>query len=170
MNPLTVDPVTGFLTSINPINNGFTADRKVEFLRIAKEYRDRTGKWPNFGSICQNLGISIMTLERHIKNDPKFGDEFRELTLGGKYQAESDMFNLRTKSPLFMFGWLRKWFPAEYNPEYRHNITVNTGELNAINGAVNQYVDAEVVNKCEELPVHNPVDNLCISPPECEQK
>jgi hypothetical protein len=146
VNALTLDAETGFLQSINPISNTFTAEKKMDFLRQAREYRKLNKGWPDFGEICERIGVNILTLERHIKIDEEFAKQFKELSLSGKYQAESDMYNARLKNPLYMFGWLRKWFPDEYHPEYRANPTVNIQVFDGKIGNAQAFIEAETVD------------------------
>ena len=126
MNELVVNPTTGFLDADNW--NSFTSDKKLKFLEIAEECVKTQGKWPDLGQLCTQLDIDPRTLDRHLKNDAKFKEMYDGITVRGKWNLESLMFNLSGKNPMYMFGWLRKHFPAEYNPDHKvtvdHNINV----------------------------------------------
>ena len=123
MNPLQVNSTTGFLDS--PSVNVFGSDRKLQFLTVCQDYRAVNRKWPDFGLVCKELGISLTTFERHLKADPKFAEAFRELTLGAKYQLESNLFDLGNKKGFEALIWLRKHFPEEYNPDYKVTVDIN---------------------------------------------
>lgn len=147
MNALVVSPETGYLESNNI--RAFDSEKKQLFFQMCNQFRDKNqGKWPNFGSVCKAIGIHLVTLERHLKNDPKFAEEFRELTLSGKYEAEADMFEMRKKNPMFMFGWLRKYFPEEYNPD--HKVTVDHN-INVLQSLINKAKDNTEVIDTEAL-------------------
>ena len=126
MNALTVNPETGFLDADNW--NSFTAEKKVKFLQLAEECVKTEGKWPDLGQLCTQMGIDPRTLDRHLKIDEKFKEMYEGITVRGKWSLESLMYNLSGKNPMYMFGWLRKHFPAEYNPDHKvtvdHNINV----------------------------------------------
>jgi hypothetical protein len=123
MNPLQINPTTGFLDS--PSVNVFGSDRKVQFLNVCKDYRKTNRRWPDFGLVCEEMGITRTTFERHLKSDPKFAEAFRDLTLGAKYQLESNLFDLGTKKGFEALIWLRRHFPEEYNPDYKVTVDVN---------------------------------------------
>lgn len=125
MQSLTPNPKTGFLESVSNYGTNFTSDKKVKLLEEAEKYRNETGKWPDLGSLCQMINIAPMTFDRHIKQDTKFAEAWKNLMLGGKWKLESLMFDLSAKNPMYMFGWLRKHFPEEYNPEHKVNVQVD---------------------------------------------
>lgn len=126
MNELVVNPITGFLDADNV--NAFGSERKQQFLEACREFRKTNRSWPDFGLVCEEMGISHTTFERHLQNDEKFRQEFRALTLGAKYQLESNLFDLGKKKGFEALIWLRKFFPEEYNPDHKvtveHNINV----------------------------------------------
>ena len=128
MNQLVANPETGFLESFSPTLQTFDSEKKLQFLQAIQDHVKETQKWPDMGSVCDAVGISTKTFERHLVNDAVFADAYRSVTLRGKYKLESIMFDLSTKNPMYMFGWLRKYFPAEYNPDHKvsveHNINV----------------------------------------------
>lgn len=147
--PLQVNPETGFLES--PSVNGFTSDRKKLFLETCTRIRKETKSWPDFGSVCESLGVAHQTFDRHLKDDAKFREEFRGLLLGGKWQLESNLFNLGTKKGFEALIWLRRWFPEEYNPEYQRNPTVNVNILVDKANKLDQYVEAEIISTPDPL-------------------
>ena len=128
MNQLVPNPETGFLESFSPTLQTFDSDKKLRLLQLTEDHVKSTNKWPDMGSLCDAVGISTKTFERHLAQDTVFADAFKTLTLRGKYKLESIMFDLSTKNPMYMFGWLRRYFPAEYNPDHKvsveHNINV----------------------------------------------
>ena len=130
MNALTVNPETGFLDAGSV--NAFGSDRKKQFLEVCRGYHDQNRKWPDFGLVCKQLGISLTTFERHIKSDSEFSNQFRELRLGAKFQLESSLFDLGCKKGFEALIWLRKFFPEEYNPDHKVSIEHNVNVLGTL--------------------------------------
>lgn len=144
MNPLVVNPTTGFLDADNW--NSFTSDKKVKFLELADKYVKEQGKWPDLAMLCDTMDIDVRTLDRHLQIDPKFKEAYNGITVRGKWKLESLMYDLSSKSPLYMFGWLRKHFPAEYNPDYKHDVTVNISVSGMVESA-KQFIDTTAVDE-----------------------
>jgi hypothetical protein len=134
MNALVAHPETGFLESESHSYQTFDNEKKVKFLEMIQAHIRDTGKWPDMSSVCDAIGIGTRTLERHIKSDPKFAEAYRSVTLRGKHKLESLMYDLAGKNPMYLFGWLRKHFPEEYNPDHKvtidHNINVLQSLIN----------------------------------------
>lgn len=148
MNALVANAQTGFLESFSPTLQTFDNDKKLQFLKLTEDHVKSTGKWPDMGSLCDAVGVSTKTLERHLANDVAFNEAYRSLTLRGKYKLESIMFDLSTKNPMYLFGWLRKHFPAEYNPDHKvtvdHNINVLQTLIDKAKD-VTKSIDTEIV-------------------------
>ena len=142
MNALQIDPKTGYLDADNW--NSFGAEKKVKFLELAQRSVKEEGKWPDMAKLCDMLGIDPRTLDRHLQIDPKFKEEFESIKIRGKWKLESLMYELSSKSPLYMFGWLRKWYPAEYNPEYRVTSTVDVNIIGTLSDRA-QAIETEIV-------------------------
>lgn len=146
MNPLVANEKTGFLESEGGIN-AFTSERKVMFLEACRKYREEhNGKWPDFSNICENLGITNTTLDRHLKQDEVFREKFRDLTLSAKYKLESNLYDLGQKKGFEALIWLRRFFPEEYNPEYKAPSNLNIQVFVDGTQQARQIVDGEVVN------------------------
>jgi hypothetical protein len=147
VNALQVDASSGFLDADN--TNAFGAEKKIKLLEIATECVQVQKKWPDLSELCGILNLDPRTLDRHLKIDAKFADEFKAVMLQGKWKLESKMYELSTKNPMYMFGWLRKHFPAEYNPEYQNNNSVNVQVF--VDGAKEmvKYQDAEVITSTQ---------------------
>lgn len=149
MNELSINPTTGYLDADNI--NAFGSDKKLRFFELCKDHREKTGKWPDFSSVCDAIGIGARTLDRHLRIDEKFADEFKELTLRGKYKLESQMFDLAGKNPLYMLAWLRKWFPNEYDPARQVQVTHQLGTLTRLIDEAKaqspQVIEGEIVDK-----------------------
>lgn len=139
MNELVPNPVTGFLDAANA--NSFTNERKLKFLEIARQHVAETKQWPDLGDLCAAVGVGRWTLQRHLKADPAFKEAWDEITLGGKWKLESKMFELSTKNPMYMFGWLRKHFPEEYNPDHKVTVDHNINVLQTLIGKSKDYTE-----------------------------
>lgn len=131
MNPLQIDPATGFLTSPSPTNYGFTAEKKIHFLELATAYR-KESKFPKVSLICDQLGIDIRSFERHLELDTNFKEAFDEIAKHIEYECISDMSDLRKKQPLFMFGLLRYLNPKRWAPDAKLSITVDNRSVSPL--------------------------------------
>jgi len=147
MNALAVDPHTGFLTNENV--NGFTADRKLQFLALAQEFKNQN-LFPKVSVICDQLNINITTFERHLDLDPVFREAWNEIATHVEYQCISDMHELRRKNPMYMFGLLRYLNPKRWNPDAKLQISV---EHNAILPLTEKAraIDADIAPNNEKL-------------------
>ena len=150
MNALVANPTTGFLESQSNYGTNFTSEKKLQLLEEAERYRKETGKWPDLDSLCKAAGIQPITFERHLRQDRKFAEAWRNLTLGGKWKLESLMFDMSAKNPMYMFGWLRKHFPEEYNPDYKVTIQADASISKRLLED-SQVYDAEIVPPNEAL-------------------
>lgn len=144
-----VDPKTGFLDADR--NNAFGVERKLAFLQLAEELLKTTGKWPDIGALCDKLDIDPRTLDNHLKRDQKFNEAFKSLTTRGKWKLESLMFDLSGKNPMYCFGWLRKYFPEEYNPEHRMTVTHEHNVLSRLADEAKQAIEAELVGEPKSI-------------------
>lgn len=146
MNELIAHPETGFLDAAN--SNAFSNEKKVKFLELAREFVRETKQWPDLSDLCSAVGVGRTTLQRHLVNDTAFKEAWDEITLGGKWKLESKMFELAGKNPMYCFGWLRKHFPAEYNPDHKvtvdHNINVLQTLIDKAKD-VTKSIDTEIV-------------------------
>jgi hypothetical protein len=118
MNQLTVNPTYGYQESSNS-EFTFNAQRKHEFLKIARQIIEEGHEYPNVGDLCRVMDISVSTFNNHLAADEKFAKDWHELELKGEATCLSDMYSLRKKNPMYMFGWLRARFPGKYDPTKR---------------------------------------------------
>ena len=146
MNKMTVNEATGFLESKSKSAVGFVADKKALFLEMARKYQAETGNIPDITPLCEAVGISLRTFERHIQADGKFADDWREILLSGEAKLSAKMFEYAQGKGGFMFmiSWLRRHFPERWNPEYKITQQVN---VNLISNLVDKAraIDAEEV-------------------------
>ena len=75
-NQLIPNSETGFLES-HRVN--FDSDRKVQFLKLAKDFIETNHQYPLITGICKAIGISIKTFEYHLENDPVFKNAWKEV-------------------------------------------------------------------------------------------
>lgn len=147
MNALQKNPETGFLESYSTALASFDSPKKLKFLELAKEHFEKTGEWPEIDSLCKAVDIAPRTFDRHIKSDEAFAEAWKDIKLPAKWKLESMMYRLGSKNPMYMFGWLRKEFPEEYDPEKKIIHLTNMSEQKAISGRISEYLDAEIVEK-----------------------
>jgi hypothetical protein len=83
---------------------------------------------PNITALCECVGISLVTYERHYRDDEKFHEGIREIKLKGKSVLEDKMFEYAQNKGgyMHMITWLRKEFPEEYNPDSRITVQHQT--------------------------------------------
>jgi len=150
LNALTVDPKTGFLQSSDSFWSAFSAEKKITFIERVNQIQKETGKWPNFAALCDEIGINPRTLERHLKIDEVFAGAFKDALLKAKWKMESGIYDLSGKNAMYALIWLRKWFPSEYNPEYKGNITVDVNVIGALTDRA-KALDAEIISSPEGI-------------------
>jgi hypothetical protein len=163
LNALQVDPATGFLEHGGPSNYGFTADKKVQFLELAKAFRIEN-KFPNVSLICDQIGVDIRSFERHIAVDEPFKQAWQEISTHVEYQCISDMSELRRKNPMYMFGLLRYLNPKRWNPNEKPETAININVFSEAIKELPRYKDAEIVDTSPaiaprqlELPSENDI-------------
>jgi len=145
---LTVNKETGFLESANS-SVTFDASKKTHFLRIALKYVQEEKKIPSLLSLCQSIGISLRTFERHIGADPAFKDRFREVLLIGQDILTEVMFD-RAKTPggfMDRAMWLRRHFPEYWNPDHKIQISSGPPASKKLLENIDEYIEAEIVDE-----------------------
>jgi hypothetical protein len=115
MNELALNSATGYRESNPDSDYAFNSRRKQEFLELARDIIENHHEYPNVGDLCRVIGISVRTFQNHCASDAKFGEDWRELELKGEATCLSDMYALRKKNPMYMFGWLRARLPEKYD-------------------------------------------------------
>jgi hypothetical protein len=146
MNQLQRNSDTGFLESDNSLVS-FSSSKKSELIKLALDYIDKKGEMPTQTSLCKSVGISLYTLERHLKIDESFRTAYREILLHAREILTDVMFKRGLEPGGFMdrIALLRSWFPETYNPTMVHQSS-NTGEsVNKYSSKVVKYIDAETI-------------------------
>lgn len=118
MNALQVNPTTGYQESSNCAST-FNSERKCQFIELARQIIEEAHEYPNVGDLCRVMKISVRTFQNHLQSDEKFAEDWKELELKGEATCLSDMYSLRRKNPMYMFGWLRARFPEKYDQSRR---------------------------------------------------
>ena len=147
INELTLNPVTGYRESSNS-SATFNSERKQKFIELARQVIENGHEYPNIGDLCKIMDISVRTFENHLKLDAKVNDEWKELELKGEATCLTDMYSLRKKNPMYMFGWLRARFPEKYNPSVRVENNNDSSTIKRLSELFNQRItvtDAEIV-------------------------
>lgn len=135
MNALQVNPETGYQESSNS-DFTFNSKRKQDFLELAREIIEDHHEYPNVGDLCRIIGISVRTFQDHVVHDEKFGADWHELELKGEATCLSDMYALRKKNPMYMFGWLRARLPEKYSPTAQNQLNPDFSWLKKLVDAV----------------------------------
>lgn len=143
MRALQINPVTGYRESGG--DYAFNSVRKQEFLRIAAEVIDKHHEYPNVGDLCNIIGITVRCFQNHLETDEKFGQDWHELELHGEATCLSDMYALRKKNPMYMFGWLRSRFPEKYDPTRKIQLTGDNSILKKVLEQSDRVFEAEII-------------------------
>lgn len=190
MLPLAVDPVTGFLESRSNNHFTFNAEKKQRFLDLAMNER-REGRFPDFGLLCDQVGISMTAVDRHLRDDPKFKELWDEIVLRTDAAVMRDCWDLRKKNPMYLFGLMRRIMPQRWHPEPRQSVSVdinvagtrldksevydaelvqrsaviNEGDALIQNSTATPYKEEELIEtQGQEIP-HPPSPSPALSPP-----
>lgn len=158
MNPFTVDPKTGFVESknstvLNRHRNAFNSERKVRFLELCNEFIAKR-EYPDYVSICREIGIDHRTLYTHLSLDPKFADEFQEIKLALKsvFTTEIAIKAKMKMGTLANLAVLRYLENGTWNGQANINhVTDSTASKSLITG-LNSVIDAEIVDNSSTLP------------------
>lgn len=80
MNELATDANTGYvqLTGNQAL---FTPERKVKILELAKEFIETYREFPSYDALARKVGISLRTLDHHLKFDDKFRHDWDEVLM-----------------------------------------------------------------------------------------
>ena len=149
MNPLKVNPETGFLETNTPSGYGFDSARKLQFLALADEHFTKTGNMPDLTSMAQAIGIHPHTVDAHMRDDAAFALAWRNIKLKGKWKLEGKMYEYAQGKGgyMHMITWLRKEFPEEYNPDIRVINSTDNGLVKRLSDVFN----AEIVTPDPEI-------------------
>lgn len=134
MNPLRIESKTGYHESSNS-EYTFNAQKKSDFIRLAREIVE-AHEYPNVGDLCKVLDISVRTFQNHLEIDEKFAADWRELELKGEATCLSDMYAMRKKNPMYMFGWLRARLPEKYDTTKRVELTSDFSSIKRLADAL----------------------------------
>lgn len=157
-NPLQVNPETGFLESPSSANTGlqrnyFNSDRKLRFLAMIDEAIENN-LYPSIREICRHLGISIESLNIHLRKDKVFAAEWNErrMQLQSVFTVELSRKAMKDSGTIANLAMLRWLESGTWLPETRINhVTDNHGakaEFSTIKGAI----DAEIVPEFPQTP------------------
>jgi hypothetical protein len=119
------DPVTGYLQRQRNdlVGKTFTPEKKLDFLRLVKDYIDKHQAYPPLHTFLKALGVGMRTLQNHLANDQIFKSDYKELLhnlqviytqkLGDKADAKQG-----TLANLAMLRYLESgtWNPSGLNP------------------------------------------------------
>jgi len=108
-----IDDKTGFYTlkSGTHIKNGFTAQQKVEFLKIFRSSA-------NFGKACETIGVNRHTVTDHLRWDDKFKIEKKKAVEDICDDMEEALFTLAHRNPTAAFGVLKAYRPQIWKDRY----------------------------------------------------
>lgn len=119
---LALNESSGFMDSPNSLST-FDTPKKIKFLELASKYRSETGKWPEIGSLCDAVGVSIRSFYRHVERDPQFKSEWDEVLLRGEAKLTSKLADM--SNPIGPLSVLRRYFPDRWNPDKKLTVDVN---------------------------------------------
>ena len=154
--PLQIESKTGYSESSNS-DYTFNAKKKSEFIALARQIIEEGHEYPNVGDLCRVMDISVRTFQNHVAQDERFAEDWRELELKGEATCLSDMYALRKKNPMYMFGWLRARFPEKYDTSKRVEISGDISSIKRLYEAFNPTIiatDAEITSTTKTSSDH----------------
>lgn len=135
-------------------NNIVTIDDKVKFLEIYFA----TG---NFTKSCKAILRDTKVMYRVLESDVAFGRDFMDIRNAIKHDLEQVMVeNGRTpKGYMDRITWLRKNYPAEYNPESQKNPQIGAA-VDAISQLAAKMKDYDLIPKERVIDVKDETEQL----------
>lgn len=147
VNPLQVDPTTGFVASNN--RNAFTIQDKAECLRLAQEFVDR-GEYPDLNYIMRKLGYNVRTFWRHYDSDEVFRDGYDEIDFQIENILNRNLIcNAKKANGVGAAAfWLKNRISKRWSDNPGGNqISVDLSTLKKALTVNNEFIDAEIVEK-----------------------
>ncbi len=158
VNPLKLNPATGFLESINPSTaECFTSEKKLKFIELGMQYANRR-ELPDITAICDAVGIAHRTWLSHLQVDEKLRELWNEV----KSKVFSGMCNelsVKAKSKngiIANIAVLRYLESGTFNPESRVIHTSDNAAIKGVGERISGYFDAEIVDKPKESGDNQP--------------
>lgn len=145
MLPLAPNPKTGFLESSQRV--GFTSEKKLRSLELARECVELRGELPDIPSICKALGIWHTTFYEHLRMDEEFKRQWEEMLDICEHELVKTMYANGRKPSGYMdrITWLRAHRPGKWNPDYKLNISTDSVQLKGLIDGATTAIDAVIV-------------------------
>jgi hypothetical protein len=153
-----VDAETGYIqTQRNDVGGKhFTAEKKISFLKSARDFVTRFKKYPPMHELAASVGTTLRTVQTHLKDDHVFKQDFREILneLQVIYtQKLGDKADLKqgTLANLAMLRYLESgtWNPGGLNP------ISQLAPTKEILTRFNDCIDAEIVPEPPQITSKN---------------
>ena len=131
-----IDEKTGYYTpkGNSRVKNAFTAEQKVEFLKILRSSA-------NFGRACDAVGVNRDTVKDHMKWDDKFGIEKKKVVENICDDMEEALVNLAHRNPTAAFGVLKAYRPSIWKDSYQEKGPNKDQRLKELFNAMNEDKD-----------------------------
>ena len=144
---LALDPETGYMTGLN---TKFTPALKQKFISMAREV------FPNISVCCEAVGISRMTLEKHLTLDKKFSEEMVAIRDRSIDNVEQSMFEFSKRPQNFMdrIAILRAYRGSLYNPKstiVHESTKLQPHEIQQRRANLATVIDAEVLESSAQV-------------------
>lgn len=145
MVPLAPDPRTGFLESTG--KHAFNAVMKMRALELAHENVTVRSELPDIPAICKGLGISHNTFYAHLQQDEEFKRQWEEVLDLCEHELVKTMYanGRRPNGYMDRITWLRAHRPGKWNPDYKINISTDSGQAKGLIGLASTAIEAEIV-------------------------
>lgn len=156
MNPLEVDPATGFLQSSSPNLQTFDAEKKTMFIQLALE-EARAGKWPDVNKLCEQFGITVRTFQGHREKDVEFRAQWEEVKrlVANEIAGEMREFSKRPSNYMDRVTLLRHLYPEEWGGQERQQSFHDVSWIKNALTSAKTFIDAEIVTENKQLPSEN---------------
>lgn len=165
MNPLQVNPTTGFLESKNPTTlECFDSDKKLKFLELATECA-RKREFPDLASLCDCVGIKSRTLYQHFEIDSKFKEAWNEIKarLMGGFTNELSIKAKGKGGIIANLAVLKYLESGSWMNDTRVMINTNNASVKSIVNEASDVIDGEIVNN-QALPAPHETDQRSKDP------
>jgi hypothetical protein len=147
MEALQVNPTTGFLEARSPGGFTFTSDKKLKLLELARAFCDKE-QVPSIASLCDAVGVKIVTFYQHLRMDEAFADAWSEIKARTEdWLIQSLGVKARSANGVVAnLALLRDVNPGRWNPEARIVHSTDTVQVKDLNRGISTVFEAEIVN------------------------
>lgn len=127
-NSFIKDEVTGYLEPTHKTGTiPFGVESKKRFIKLMEDEGD-------LAKVCDIVGVSLKTYYTHCELDQAFARDIAITLRRMASHIEGTMYKraLEKNGVMDRFGWLRRWFPNEWNPKTSVSIISDTTTMDQL--------------------------------------